>query len=185
MFKRRRPLDSLSQFREWIWTRAGWYRATQYIWHRLLRLKGDGHSIALGLAIGAGVSASPFMGTHFVTAALLAWFFGGNIIASAIGTWVGNPFTFPFIWLSTFNTGNFLLGRGYDDNAFPVMSLENIFLSPLETFGPIIVPMTIGALPVGVLITILTYILTNILIDFYKKKKASREVKKKNVKSGL
>jgi uncharacterized protein (DUF2062 family) len=65
------------------------------------------------------------------------------------------------------------------------MSLENIFLSPLETFGPIIVPMTIGALPVGVLITILTYILTNILIDFYKKKKASREVKKKNVKSGL
>jgi len=31
----------------------------------------------------------------------------------------------------------------------------------------------------------LTYIPTNILIDFYKKKKASREVKKKNVKSGL
>ncbi|HCN32100.1 MAG TPA: DUF2062 domain-containing protein, partial [Rhodobiaceae bacterium] len=93
MFKRRRPLDSLSQFREWIWPRAGWYRATQYVWHRLLRLKGDGHSIALGLAIGAGVSASPFMGTHFVTAALLAWFFGGNIIGSAIGTWVGNPFT--------------------------------------------------------------------------------------------
>ncbi|EJW20757.1 hypothetical protein IMCC14465_14940 [alpha proteobacterium IMCC14465] len=181
MFKRRRPLDSLSQFREWIWPRAGWYRATQYILHRLLRLKGDGHSVALGLAIGAGVSASPIMGTHFVTAALLAWFFGGNIIASALGTWVGNPFTFPFIWLSTFKTGNFLLGRGYDDTAFPVLSLENILKAPLETFSPIIVPMTIGAIPVGVLIAVLTYIPTNILIDFYKKKKAARAIKKKIV----
>ena len=96
-----------------------------------------------------------------------------------------HPFTFPFIWLSTFNTGNFLLGRGFDDNAFPEISLENIFMSPLEIFGPIIVPMTIGAFPVGVLITVLTYIPSNILINFYKKKKAERAVKKKNVNSSL
>ncbi len=125
----------------------------------------------LGLLLARVYRPLHLWGTHFATAALLAWFFGGNILASAIGTWVGNPFTFPFIWLSTFNTGNFLLGRGFDDNAFPEISLENIFMSPLEIFSPIIVPMTIGAFPVGVLITVLTYIPSNILINFYKKKK--------------
>ena len=58
-------------------------------------------------------------------------------------------------------------------------------MSPLEIFGPIIVPMTLGAFPVGVLITFLTYIPSNILINFYKKKKAERAVKKKNVNSSL
>jgi hypothetical protein len=35
---------------------------------------------------------------HFVLSALLAYIARANIIASAIGTVVGNPWTFPFIW---------------------------------------------------------------------------------------
>ena len=43
--------------------------------------------------------------------AIIIYFIGGNFIAAVLGTWVGNPASFPFIWLATFNTGNFLLGR--------------------------------------------------------------------------
>lgn len=185
MFKRRRPRDTFGNFREWLWPKAGWSRAAQYVWHRLLRIKDGEHSIALGLAVGAGVSASPFLGTHFVTAALIAWFLGGNIIASAIGTWVGNPFTFPFIWISSFNVGNFLLGRDSTETAFSAPALESLFQSPLEFFGPVLLPMTVGALPVGLVLGVATYIPSNILIDAYKRKRARKQAAEKNGESGV
>ena len=94
MFKRRRPLDSLSQFREWIWPRAGWYRASQYVLHRLLRLKGDGHSIALGLAIGAGVSAGVIfllrLSAHGLAIRSLFLLYGYLHLIRAIFCWGGD-----------------------------------------------------------------------------------------------
>ena len=35
----------------------------------------------------------------------------GNYLAAAIGTAVGNPWTFPFIWAGTYRLGSFMLGN--------------------------------------------------------------------------
>ena len=85
-------------------------RSVRYIKHRLLRVADSTHSIALGLAIGFGVSFTPILGTHFIQAGILAYIFRGNIFAAMMGTFVGNPWTFPFFWWAGYSFGSFLFG---------------------------------------------------------------------------
>ncbi|TYO91618.1 DUF2062 domain-containing protein [Oceanicella actignis] len=97
IFKRRDKAPVLVRLRELLVPRKGWRRGYLYIGKRMQRLPDTPHRIALGFACGVFVSFTPFFGLHFVLAAALAWLLGGNILASALGTFVGNPATFPFI----------------------------------------------------------------------------------------
>lgn len=106
MFKRRKPLTALQQAKEFLWPSMGWNRTFTYTKHRVLRLSDTPRNIALGLAFGAGVSFSPIMMTHFVQAGFLAYIFRANIPASLIGTILGNPWTFPFIWWASLALGS-------------------------------------------------------------------------------
>ena len=83
---------------------------------RLKQLKGTPYSVAAGFACGVAISFTPFIGFHLLLAAITAWIIRGNIISSAIGTLIGNPWTFPFIWVAVLSTGNYLLGNGNIDN---------------------------------------------------------------------
>ena len=105
MFKRRSPLSVLEQIREFFWPSMGWSRAFTYLKHRVIRISDTQRNIALGLAIGAGVSFSPVMMTHFIQGAILAYILRANIPAALIGTIVGNPWTFPFIWWASITVG--------------------------------------------------------------------------------
>ena len=84
----------------------GWARAFSRVKHRVLRLNDTARNIALGLAIGAGVSFSPLMFTHFIQGAILALILRANIPAALIGTIVGNPWTFPFFWWASLYLGS-------------------------------------------------------------------------------
>ena len=53
-----------------LWPRRGWTRMALYIQHRLGRLPGTPYRIAAGFACGAAISFTPFLGLHFVLAAL-------------------------------------------------------------------------------------------------------------------
>ncbi len=110
MFKRRKPLTLFQITKQLFWPDMGWRRAFIYTKHKLVRLSGTTHSIALGLAIGTGVSFSPILGIHFVQAAIIAWLLRANIFASMVGTFVGNPWTFPFIWWGGLSLGKYLFG---------------------------------------------------------------------------
>lgn len=110
MFKRRKPLTLLQIVREAFWPSMGIKRSIIYIKHRLLRVADTSHSIALGLAIGFGVSFTPLLGTHFIQAGCIAYVCRGNIFSAMMGTFVGNPWTFPFFWWSGYSFGSFLFG---------------------------------------------------------------------------
>jgi hypothetical protein len=105
MFKRRRPLTKLQLLKEIFWPSMGWARMVLYLKYRVVRLSDSTPRIANGLACGAAVSFSPLVGTHFVQAAILAYLIRGNILASLIGTAVGNPWTFPFMWYASYVLG--------------------------------------------------------------------------------
>ena len=75
------------------------------------------------------VSFSPFIGFHFLLAILFAYLLRGNLIAALIGTFVGNPFTFPFIWIFIYKVGNIFFKN---DNNF---SLEFTFHSVVQIHG--------------------------------------------------
>ena len=65
------------------------------------------NAIALGFACGSMVSFTPLLGLHFILAIVFAYLIRGNLIAALLGTIVGNPITFPFIWGMIYKVGAF------------------------------------------------------------------------------
>ncbi len=108
MFKRRQPLTVLQNVRQICWPTMGWRRAFRYIKLRVIRLPDTSKKIASGLAIGISVSFSPFIGTHLIQAALFAYLLRASVVSSLIGTIIGNPWTFPFMWWASISFGAFL-----------------------------------------------------------------------------
>lgn len=110
MFKRRKPRTMLENLREALWPSMGWQRAFRYAKHRMIRLDDTTRKIAAGLALGAAISFSPLIGTHFIQVAVIAYFMRINVLASLVGTVVGNPWTFPFIWWLSYTVGAYICG---------------------------------------------------------------------------
>lgn len=146
MLGRRHPLPIYRRVREFVWPSGGWHRASLYIAHRVRRLPGTPYRIAAGFACGAAISFTPFIGFHFVGAALLSMLLRGSLLASAIGTVVGNPWTFPFIWTWIYALGQWLLGGEVVSELPAVLSLTYIFERPLDVLWP----MTVGGVPTSV-----------------------------------
>lgn len=146
MFRRRTRLPWVRRIRDLFWPRMGWRRSTIYVAHRIGRLPGSAYSIAAGFACGAAISFTPFMGFHFVLAALLALVVRGNVLASAIGTVVGNPWTFPAIWLVTYRAGRGVLGEDPYRGLPAGIGIGYIFDNPWQVF----LPMAVGGVICGV-----------------------------------
>ncbi len=156
MFKRDVKPSKIKQVGNFFWPSIGFKRSTRYLGYRLARLPGTPYSLAAGFAFGAAISFTPFVGLHFLLGGLLAWIFRANIIASAIGTAVGNPWTFPFIWTATYHTGIWIFGRnGTEEGHFSAQTLEyfvnNLFHdgwhSVAGVFSDVLFPMLIGSIP--------------------------------------
>ncbi|MEP5729073.1 MAG: DUF2062 domain-containing protein [Sulfitobacter sp.] len=110
IFKRRDPKPTLRAMAEFLWPRGGWARAFHYVKHRMRRLPDSPERIARGIWAGVFITFSPLFGMHFIFAVLLARLMKGNIVASLMATFVGNPLTFVFIALSSLKTGHLILG---------------------------------------------------------------------------
>ena len=142
--------------------------------HRVRRLPGTPHGVAVGFACGAAISFTPFIGFHFALAALLTWSVGGNILASAIGTAVGNPWTFPFIWIWCYRLGSWMLGSGHVD--LPAdLSLTFIFDNP----GRVLLPMFLGSLPTALVVWIAFYCPVRRMVEGYHRRRLRRRERRR------
>ena len=153
MFKRRAQRTYLDRARGLIWPQSGWRRAFAYMTHRIKRLPGTPQSIAAGVACGVAASFTPLVGLHFILAALLAWLTGGSIFASAIGTAVGNPWTFPFIWIGIYRLGALILGWDVSETLPEGLTLTYIFDNP----AAVLLPMCVGAVPAALVAWTVSY----------------------------
>ncbi len=184
MFARRKKLSLAARARNFLFPRGGLRRAYLYLWHRAKRISASPHAIALGFACGAFVSFTPFVGFHFLISAILAYILRGSIVASAIGTSVGNPLTFPFIWVGTYNIGSYLLGhaqRGDIHIRLPHGMWLLIFTDPgafwdqfWGVMGPLIAPMLLGSVPLGGAIGLISYLLTRQGVERYQERRRRR-----------
>lgn len=174
MFARRRPLSVLNRARQLAWPSMGWRRAFNYLSHRMSRIPGTPYRIAAGVASGAAVSFTPFIGFHFVLAALLAVLLRANVIASALGTAIGNPWTFPLIWAWTYSCGVWILDRG-NHGGPKGDSLRYIFEHPLEVLWP----MTLGGVLSAVAVWGVTYVLVYRLVSEYQRARRFRLERKR------
>lgn len=156
LFRRKKPLSFWQKLRSALWPKSGWRRSLRYAWHRLARLEDSPHSIAAGVASGVAISFTPFIGFHLIGSWAIAWATRGNLIAAWIGTLVGNPWTFPFIWLVIYRIGAFLLGRE-PSASVEMLSLSNLIDHPAATVGPLLVPMALGGVPLAMLAWFISY----------------------------
>ncbi len=70
----------------------------------------DPHFIAMGLAAGVFIGCTPTIPFHTVLAVLLAFVLQGSKTAAALGVWVCNPLTLPFLYMGSYIIGDRLLG---------------------------------------------------------------------------
>jgi uncharacterized protein len=166
LFKRREAESFLERMRVHLWPRRSWTRSSRYVVYRLRRLSDTPHAVALGFAIGVFTAVTPFLGTHMVLAALLAWVIGGSVVAALLGTFVGNPLTYPLFWYSTYEVGNLMLRGETSERSIDLSG--GIFQKSLEQLWPILKPMTLGSIPVGLALAALSYVLVKPMVDAYK-----------------
>ena len=192
LFKRRTPPSWQETFRVWLWPRRSWLRSTQYVTKRILRLTATPYAIAAGVAAGVFTSFTPFMGLHFLVAALFAWLIRGNLIASALGTFFGNPLTFPIIWAATFNTGALILGMNAPTGA--AMSIPSKMGDVLSAafsmdwhassealraiWDPLLYPMLVGGFILGPLFAIPIYFITFRGTRMFRQKRQNKLIRK-------
>ena len=174
MFKRRKPLPPYRRILELVWPRRGFRRASIYVAHRLRRLPGTPYRIAAGFACGAAVSFTPFIGLHFVLAMLSALAIRGNLIASAIGTVVGNPWTFPLIWAWLYFSGCWVLGREVIEDPPGGFTLSYI----RDHFWKVLLPMTVSGVPTAFVAWILFFLPVRRMVEEYQRARRWRMRKK-------
>lgn len=110
VFKRRDRRPVWQVVADFVYPRGGWGRAAQYVKHRLRRLPDTPEKISRGVWAGVFTAFTPFYGLHFVVAAVIARLMRGNIIASLMATFFGNPLTYVPIGVVALETGYWMLG---------------------------------------------------------------------------
>lgn len=149
----------MERIRVFLWPRRNWMRSGKYFIKRILRLSGSPYMIAAGVAAGVFTSFTPFLGFHFIISWTIAFLIGGNLLAAAIGTGVGNPITFPFIWGATYSTGCFLTGKQVVHGQLHSLKYDLLHES-FSTIWPTIKIMAIGAIPWGLAFALMFYFIT-------------------------
>ena len=142
MFRRRNKLGLGQRVRNFVWPRAGWWRASKYVVYRVRRLPGAPAAIALGFAVGAFVSFTPLFGFHYLLAIALAWALRGSVIASFLGANLG--WFYPFVLVWTYKLGAGIIGVS-GAGGLPPHSGGYLLHHPWSVF----LPTMIGSLPFG------------------------------------
>ena len=193
MFKRRKKRSYSQIVAEGIYPRGGWYRAVSYMLHRLRRLPDAPHRIARGVAVGVFVCFTPFYGFHFVLATIISFIIRGNILASLLATFFGNPLTFPIIATISVDLGSWMLGQpgGLQlpsiVGAFSNASIELWFNitalftddvahwgSLMRFFRRVFLPYLVGGIIPGIITGAIAYMITHPIISAYQTSRIKR-----------
>lgn len=179
MFKRRDPLPVHRKAIASVWPEMGWRRSGRYMMYRIGRLPGSGYAIAGGFAWGAAMSFTPFIGLHIVISALGAWLSRCSIVAAVLGTIIGNPWTFPFIWIWLYKSGVAMgFGKiGVDAEAMDFSALFGAITEAMlrgdwtfiaESAMPVLTPMLASSIPTAVIVWVIFFLLLKPVIERYK-----------------
>lgn len=194
VFKRRNPRSYFRTFVEALWPRGGWTRAFHYVKHRIRRLPDRPDRIARGVGAGVFVSFTPFFGLHFISAAISAWIVRGNVLAALLGTFFGNPLTFPIIAVSSMKFGHWILGTEFDEsqhatifgkfvgasedlrhNFFAMFTDDTAHWTNLYNFwNEIFLPYLVGGFLPGIVAGVVAYYLSEPVIAAYQKHRRKR-----------
>jgi uncharacterized protein (DUF2062 family) len=161
----------------------------QRFYRRFIKIQGEPKKIALGFALGLFIGVSPTMGIQTAIAVFFAALFKWNKISAAIGVWISNPVTAPFLYSFTYFFGAKLIGIGEGSgatNGLVASSFSTLFQKAPETLWF----MSVGGVVLGPPIAFVGYVFAYFAIKNYQDKiriKLARRKERtalKRVKSG-
>jgi len=146
-----------------MWRRWPFVRQFKLNVVRFVRLRGGPDEIAKGMALGIFIGMTPTLGFQMAIAVFFAWLLRENKIAAALGVWITNPVTAPFIYALEYESGRMVLGM-------PHVGLpHHLTHGALKHLGwEVLVPLCTGSLIYGIICGGLTYALTLRLVPFVK-----------------
>lgn len=114
---------------------------------RFLSLKGEPRAIAMGMAVGIFIGITPTIPFHTALIVLWSLLRKYNLTAAYLGSWlISNPLTIPFLYLSQYELGRYLLGMTHAHAVLTDYSLKSIISMgwqitlPLMTGGIVMAP---------------------------------------------
>ena len=146
------------------------------IYETLVTIHGEPRNVALGFALGLFIGMAPIMGLQTLLVLFLATFLKWNKLSAAIGVWITNPLTAPFIYGMTYLTGARIMGL---NKAHYVVDPEQsiTIISKIITKAPdVFLSLIIGGIILGIPIAIIGY-----YFSYYAVLEYQTDIKKKIV----
>ncbi len=166
--------------------RSGWSFARKQasvLWRRLLRLRATPHEVALGCAAGVFAACTPFLGLQIAMAVVIAFVLRVNVPAAVLGTFVGNPLSWPAIWSASYVAGAWVLGTepavAANHLAAQATRLSAQLMAPapialdaaVVNLSPFVAPMVVGGLMIGLLAAAGSYYPTRRAVRVFQKRR--------------
>ncbi len=160
-------------------------RAARYYYLKFLRLQGDPHSLALGVAIGLFVGITPTIPLHSALIIILAWLLRGNILAALIAaTAISNPLTWLPQYYFSWRVGSWLLpGRLSWDRTQALLGLFTSgagykqYLAPLKQLGlEAVAVMLLGGILLAIPFACAGYIFSFKFFSTLRKKRLEKHI---------
>lgn len=156
-----------------------------YYWRRILRLRATPHEVALGCAARVFAACTPFLGFQMALAGAIAFLLRVSIPAALLGTFIGNPLSWPAIWSASYVAGVWVLGDDPADAAehfvqsanklsATLMAPSRSLDSAVVSLSPIIEPLVIGGLLVGLIAAVFSYYPTRQAVRVFQKRRRAR-----------
>ncbi|TRZ50341.1 DUF2062 domain-containing protein [bacterium] len=133
---------------------------------RVKQLKGDPNFIAAGMAIGIFVGITPTFPFHTILAIGLAYILRASKAAAAIGVWIGNPLTIPFIYMGSYKTGALILGT-----SLPFDAKYTTFTELTKLGLDATIALLTGGAIIGILPAVAAYFITRRLVKKFRSRR--------------
>ena len=101
-----------------------------------------------------------------------------GIVAALLGTFIGNPLTYPLFWYSTYEAGNLMLGK--EAEAHPIDLSDGIFKMSVDQLWPILKPMSLGSIPIGFGVAVLSYFVVKVMVEAYQRRRREHRAREES-----
>ena len=126
---------------------------------RTRALNGEPRYVAMGMAVGIFVSATPTIPFQTLIAVALAFIMRGSKAAAAVGVWLSNPVTFPVFYLASYKTGALLFGMSSPQN------ISGHTTADLFELGiDITIAANVGGIVIGIFLAVVSYFITHRIV---------------------
>ena len=140
-------------------------RLIRYYYLRFIRLRGDPHELALGMAFGIFSGMMPIMPFQMALSVALALIFKGSKITAALGTWVSNPLNWYFLYYFSYKLGAWILGMEGSSTVFATImdmvrsDVESMVIVEkiLQSGGLMAAAFLLGGVIMGIVVALPSY----------------------------